>query len=121
MKMKYARYVGTIYCAVMLLMFGACSSTPPSSPDLNPSNFSDEISDEELLITDSSIDDIRDITPVNIDIDNIDQSIVAESVLGFDYSDYVRDDTSFIRVITIVDDVVYFEKYIQKTESTDGY
>lgn len=116
--MKYARYAGTLCCAVMLLIFGACSSTPPSSPDLNQSYFSGETSDEDLRINDSFVDSIRGITPVNIDIDNIDQSIAAEPISGFDYSDYVRDDTSFIRLITIVDDVVYFEKYIQKTENT---
>ena len=116
--MKYTRYAGTIYCAVMVLMLGACSSNSPSSSDLNQPSTSVETSDEDFRISDSIVDSKKSNTPVNIDIDNIDQSIVAEPVSGFDYSDYVHDDTSFIRLITIVDDVVYFEKYIQKAENT---
>ena len=124
-------------CLLILVTLVACATTNSDSSEssegtepvgvyINTTELNEtrktitESNKTRITTTESNESKTAKSTPVlsTIDIDSIEQYEGAELVPNFNYSDFNMNDNCYIQLVRVVDDVVFFEKYIKKSYDT---
>lgn len=117
--MKTFKKIAAVLCSLTMLPFEACvmSSTNSSESMIETGS---SVSNADLIESsnDSGIEDVESLPPINLDLDHIKQHDDVELVSNFNYYNFADDEDSYLHLVMIVDDIVYFEKTTQVTENT---
>ncbi len=115
--MKTIKKITAALCSLMMLPLGACVTPSPNSSE-STIETSPSASNTDSIETSSAPETSSNGDLPAIDLDHMKQHDNVERISNFNYYDFVDDGQSYLKLVAVIDDVVYFEKNTQKTENT---
>lgn len=115
--MKTIKKITAALCSLMMLPLGACVTPSPNSSE-STIETSPSASTTDSIETSSAPETSSNGDLPAIDLDHMKQHDNVERISNFNYYDFVDDGQSYLKLVAVIDDVVYLEKNTQKTENT---